>query len=84
MSSNLTAYLGVCASAVLRLQTLVWVACSSRMQEESSSGSHSTREHDRGISCRGTRSCENDSVAAKVVFSTPRKVSDDEITMSGS
>lgn len=64
MSSNTTAYLGVCASAVLRLQTLVWVACSSRMQEESSSGSHSTREQDRGISCRGTRSCENDLITS--------------------
>ena len=53
MHSNTTAYLGVCVSAVLRLQTLLWVAFSSRMQEESSSGSHSTREHDRGISCRG-------------------------------
>ena len=68
IGSNATAYLGVWASAVLRLQTLVWVVCSSRMQEESSSGSHSTREHDRGISCRGTRSCENDRSQAGFLY----------------
>lgn len=76
MSSNMTAYLGVCVSAVLRLQTLLWVAFSNRMQEESSSGSHSTREHDRGISCRGARPRE-------MIQSQAALVADDKTMMSG-
>jgi len=71
----MTAYLGVCVSAVLRLQTLLWVAFSSRMQEESSAGSHSTREHDRGISCRGARPRE-------MIQSQAALVADDKTMMS--